>query len=228
MASEPIGLLGGSFDPVHVGHLQLARDALANLPIAEIHLIPAAQPWQKEVLTEAGHRVKMIELAIAQELPFTRRRMILDLREIERGGPTYTVDTLRALRAELGGDVPLVLILGADQFERFDTWREWEAIPDLAHVAVARRASAKAAPSAALAKLRSARYLKYAGDLVDSPAGHIVDLAMTPVDASATEIRQLLGRRLDADGEARLAALVPPPVLDYIRAHHLYAGPHGH
>jgi len=225
---EPIGLLGGSFDPIHVGHLQLARDALANLPIAEIHLIPAAQPWQKDVLTDARHRVQMIELAIAQELPFTRRRMVLAPREIERGGPTYTVDTLRALRSDLGPEVPLVLILGADQFERFDTWREWETIPQLAHVAVARRASARATPSEALARLRSARYLKYAGDLVESPAGHIVDLAMTPVDASATEIRQLLGGRLDADGAARLTALVPPPVLDYIRAHHLYAGPHGH
>jgi nicotinate-nucleotide adenylyltransferase len=225
---EPIGLLGGSFDPIHVGHLQLARDALANLPIAEIHLIPAAQPWQKEVLTESQHRVKMIELAIGQELPFTRRRMILDLREIERGGPTYTVDTLRALRASLGRDVPLVLILGADQFQRFDTWREWEAIPDLVHIAVARRAGATPMLNYALTKLRSARYLKYAGDLADSPAGHIVDLAMTPVDASATEIRQLLGRPLDAGEAARLAALVPPPVLDYIRTHHFYAGPHGH
>ncbi len=102
MDAEPIGLLGGSFDPIHVGHLQLARDALANLPIGEIHLIPAAQPWQKEELTEPLHRVNMIELAIAQELPFTRRRMILDLREIERGGPTYTVDTLRQLRCAPG------------------------------------------------------------------------------------------------------------------------------
>ncbi len=71
----------------------------------------------------------MVELAIEQELPFTRRRMILDLREIERSGPTYTVDTLRELRTSLGTDVPLVLIMGADQFARFDTWREWEAIP---------------------------------------------------------------------------------------------------
>jgi nicotinate-nucleotide adenylyltransferase len=226
--AEPIGLLGGSFDPIHVGHLQLARDALANLPIAGIHLIPVAQPWQKEVLAETRHRVKMIELAIAQELPFTRRRMILDLCEIERGGPTYTVDTLRALRASVGPDVPLVLIVGGDQFERFDTWREWEAIPDLAHLAVARRAGAVPTLNDALTKLRSARYLKYAGDLVDSPAGHIVDLAMTPVDASASEIRRLLGGRPDAGVDARLAALVPPPVLDYIRAHHLYAGPHGH
>jgi nicotinate-nucleotide adenylyltransferase len=154
--------------------------------------------------------------------------MILDLRELERGGPTYTVDTLRDLRSTLGPEVPLVLIMGADQFARFDTWREWESIPELAHLAVAKRAGAAPALSEPLQRLRNARYLKYAGDLVESPAGHIVDLAMTPVDASATEVRQLLGRPAQPAEAARLAALVPPAVLDYIRSQHLYAGPHGH
>jgi nicotinate-nucleotide adenylyltransferase len=227
MGLEPIGLLGGSFDPIHVGHLQLARDALANLPIAAVRLLPAAQPWQKEPLTDAQHRTQMIRLAIDAELPFTRRRLVLDTAEIERGGPTYTIDTLRALRAE-AGTTPLVLIMGADQFARFDTWREWERIPELAHLAVARRVGVAGDLSPALQKLRSARFLKYAGDLVESPAGHIVDLAMTPVDASATEVRRLLAASPQAADEARLAALVPPPVLAYIRTHHLYAGPHGH
>lgn len=225
---EPIGLLGGSFDPIHVGHLQLARDALANLPIAEVHLIPAAQPWQKETLAAADHRTQMIRLAIDSELPFVRRRMVLDLAELERGGPTYTIDTLRDLRTRLGAEVPLVLIIGGDQFERFDTWREWERIPDLAHIAVARRAAVPPRLNPVLQKLRDARYLKYAGDLIESPAGHVVDLAMSPVDVSATEVRRLLGQARSSEDDARLAASVPPAVLDYIRAHHLYVGPHGH
>lgn len=225
---EPIGLLGGSFDPIHVGHLQLARDALANLPIAEVHLIPAAQPWQKETLAAADHRTQMIRLAIDNELPFVRRRMVLDLAELERGGPTYTIDTLRDLRTRLGAEVPLVLIIGGDQFERFDTWREWERIPDLAHIAVARRAAVPPRLNPVLQKLRDARYLKYAGDLIESPAGHVVDLAMSPVDVSATEVRRLLGQARSSKDDARLAASVPPAVLDYIRAHHLYVGPHGH
>ncbi|MGE5714783.1 MAG: nicotinate (nicotinamide) nucleotide adenylyltransferase [Betaproteobacteria bacterium] len=225
---EPIGLLGGSFDPIHVGHLQLARDALANLPIAEVHLIPAAQPWQKETLAAADHRTQMIRLAIDNELPFVRRRMVLDLAELERGGPTYTIDTLRDLRTRLGAEVPLVLIIGGDQFERFDTWREWERIPDLAHIAVARRAAVPPRLNPVLQKLRDARYLKYAGDLIESPAGHVVDLAMSPVDVSATEVRRLLGQARSSEDDARLAASVPPAVLDYIRAHHLYVGPHGH
>jgi nicotinate-nucleotide adenylyltransferase len=225
---DAIGILGGSFDPIHVGHLQLARDALANLPIAEVHLLLAAQPWQKEVLTAAQHRARMIELAIEQELPFTRRRMILDLRELERGGPTYTVDTLRDLRTAMGPEMPLVLIMGADQFARFDTWREWESVPELAHLAVAKLAGAAPALNGLLQRLRNARYLKYARDLVDSPPGHIVHLAMPPVDASATEVRELLGRSTERADATRLAALVPPAVLDYIRSHQLYAGPHGH
>lgn len=225
---EPVGLLGGSFDPIHVGHLQLARDALANLPIAEVHLIPAAQPWQKETLAAADHRTQMIRLAIDNELPFVRRRMVLDLAELERGGPTYTIDTLRDLRTRLGAEVPLVLIIGGDQFERFDTWREWERIPDLAHIAVARRAAVPPRLNPVLQKLRDARFLKYAGDLIESPAGHVVDLAMSPVDVSATEVRRLLGQARSSEDDARLAASVPPAVLDYIRAHHLYVGPHGH
>jgi nicotinate-nucleotide adenylyltransferase len=225
---EPIGLLGGSFDPTHVGHLQLARDALANLPIGEVRFLPAAQPWQKESLTPAEHRIQMIRLAIDNELPFTRRRMIVDLAEIERGGPTYTIDTLREQRARLGPKVPLVLIMGADQFERFDTWREWDRIAELAHIAVARRGTVPPSLNPDLKKFRDAHYLKYPGDLVESAAGHVVDLAMTPVDVSATEVRQLLGRSRGAADDTRLSNSVPPPVLDYIRAHHLYAGPHGH
>jgi len=226
--TEPVGLLGGSFDPIHVGHLQLARDALANLPIGTLQLIPAAQPWQKEPLTPTEHRVRMLELAIGDELRYTRRRLKLDLSEIERGGPTYTIDTLRAVRAELGPTVPLVLIMGSDQFERLESWREWERLADFAHIAVARRGLDTMTLSPALQKLKSARHLKYAADLVEAPAGNIVDLAMTPVDVSATEVRRLLATPESAGTAARLATLVPPPVLAYIRQHHLYSEPHGH
>ena len=225
---DAIGILGGSFDPVHVGHMQLARDALANLPIAEVHLLPAAQAWQKDALTDPAHRAAMIQRAIDGELPFTRRRMLLDLREIDRGGPTYTVDTLSELRREMGADVPVILIMGADQFARFDTWREWERIFELAHLAIARRPGTASALKPGLQKVRDRRYLKYAGDLVDTPGGHIVDLAMTPVDASATIVRALLAETPGGENERRLAALVPPAVLDYIRAHHLYSGHDGH
>jgi nicotinate-nucleotide adenylyltransferase len=215
MIAPVIGLLGGSFDPVHAGHLQLARDALAHLPLDEVRFLPAAQPWQKERITDAAHRAHMIELAIARE-----PRWVLDMHEIERGGTTYTVDTLRALRAGPWPEASLVLIMGSDQFDRFDTWREWQAVSDLVHLAVARRAGVAARPNPTLAAFFGPRHCGPA-ELAHRPAGGVVEFRMTPVDASATEVRRLLAAGgPDADG--RLLQLVPAPVLDYIRAHHLY------
>ena len=215
MIAPTIGLLGGSFDPIHAGHQQLAHDALAHLPLDEVRFVPASQPWQKAQVTDAAHRAHMVGLAIARE-----PRWVLDMHEIERGGPTYTVDTLRALRDGPWPDAALVLIMGSDQFERFDTWREWEAIVDLAHLAVARRAGVAARLNAPLARLWKERQGGL-GELAHRRAGGIVEVPMTAVDASATEVRALLKSR-GADGERRLAQLVPAPVLDYIRAHHLY------
>ena len=144
VTAAPIGLLGGSFDPIHYGHLQLARDALKHLPLAEVRFLPAAQPWQKSPITAAEHRAQMVQLAIADHPRFT-----LDMREIERGGVTYTIDTLHALRLALP-DHPLVLIMGSDQFARFDTWRDWQQIPELARIAVAQRAGAPVQWSASM------------------------------------------------------------------------------
>lgn len=215
MIAPVIGLLGGSFDPIHAGHLQLARDALAHLPLDEVRFLPAAQPWQKGRVTDAAHRAHMVELAIAGE-----PRWALDMHEIERGGATYTIDTLRAMRAGPWPDASLVLIMGSDQFARFDTWREWQAVTDLVHLAVARRAGNATALSQVLAALSTQRHCGPA-ELAHRPAGGIVEFRMTPVDASATEVRRLLASGAP-DARSRLAELVPARVLDYIRAHHLY------
>jgi len=215
MMAPVIGLLGGSFDPIHIGHLQLARDALAHLPLDEVRFIPAAQPWQKERVTDAAHRAHMVELAIARE-----PRCVLDMHEIERGGTTYTIDTLRALRAGPWPEASLVLVMGSDQFERFDTWRDWQAIGDLAHIAVARRAGVAAGLGPALQAFSKERHCGPA-ELAHRPAGGLVDFPMTAVDASATEARRLLAQP-SPDADRRLARLLPPAVLDYIRAHRLY------
>jgi nicotinate-nucleotide adenylyltransferase len=211
--SAAIGLLGGSFDPVHVGHLLLARAARDALALAEVRFIPAARPWQKGELAPAEHRVKMLELALAGE-----PRCLIDPIELQRGGVSYTIDTLRELRARLA-DTPLVLVIGADQMQRLDTWRDWREIPRLAHIAVARRNDAVLTLSWLLQEFYNERW---APRLPDAPAGSIVDLPMQPSDASATEIRALLKQPPSAEHDARLAALLPPAVLDYIRAHHLY------
>ena len=211
-----IGLLGGSFDPIHVGHLQLARDALAQLGLAEVRFLPAGHPWQKGEVTDATHRAQMVLAAIRDE-----KRFVLDIREIERPGPTYTIETLRELRAALGADVPLVLIMGSDQFERLDTWRDWMHLLDLAHLAVARRADAVLTPSYALQEFYNAHWAPPAA-VHEAAHGRIVEIAMTPVDASATEIRAALAQPPSRARDVRLAEIVPGEVLDYIRAHHLY------
>jgi len=211
-----IGLLGGSFDPIHVGHLQLARDALVQLALAELRFIPAGHPWQKAELTDAKHRAQMVLAAIRDE-----PRFVLDMREIERAGPTYTIDTLRELRATLGEHVPLVLVMGSDQFERLDTWRDWTHLLDHAHLAVARRADALLTPSYALQEFFNSHWARTSA-VHESARGRIVEIEMTPVEASATEIRAALAQPPSPARDARLAEIVPKPVLDYIRDHHLY------
>jgi nicotinate-nucleotide adenylyltransferase len=215
LASAPIGLLGGSFDPIHHGHLQLARDALTQLPLDEVRFIPAAQPWQKGPVTAAEHRARMVQLAIAGE-----QRFVLDMHEIERGGITYTIDTLRALRALLP-DRPLVLIMGSDQFARLHTWRHWEQIVDAAHIAVAQRAATALEPNSNVEASERAQRGDPAS-IATHAAGRIVEFAMTPVDVSATEVRHLLSEPQSAERAQRLSAMVPAAVLDYIDSHHLY------
>ena len=210
-----IGLLGGSFDPTHNGHLQLARDALKQLLLKEIRFIPAAQPWQKGPMTAAEHRARMVQLAIAGE-----PRFALDMHEIERGGVTYTIDTLHVLRQQFP-ERPLVLIMGSDQFARLDTWRDWKEIVGAAHIAVAQRARASLQPGPDLQAVVDARRGQ-AADLATRTGGSIVEFEMTPVDASATEVRSLLGEAPSTERAQRLSAMVPALVLDYIDSHHLY------
>ena len=213
--AAPIGLLGGSFDPIHHGHLQLARDALKHLPLEEVRFIPAAQPWQKGPVTAAAHRAQMVRLAIADQA-----RLALDMCEIERGGVTYTIDTLHALRSHLPHR-PLVLVMGSDQFARLDTWRDWQQVIQLAHVAVATRAATHISLSAEMLTVLDKRRGE-AASLTSKPGGNVVEFAMTPVNASATEVRRLLRQPNSTERAQRLSAMVPAAVLDYIDSHHLY------
>lgn len=214
--TPPLGLLGGSFDPIHAGHLQLARDARDQLALAQVRLLPAALPWQKGQITDAAHRARMVALAIAGD-----PALALDLREIERGGPTYTIDTLRSLRTALGPAQPLVLIIGTDQMERLDTWREWSSLVAFAHIAVAQRNARLPKLNPALQAFWHAHHRPVTA-LAAAPAGALVDLPMTPVDASGTEIRALLRQPASAQRDARLARCVPAAVLLYIRREGLY------
>lgn len=214
----PLGLLGGSFDPVHAGHLALAHAARAELGLAQVVFVPAGQPWQKPQITPAHHRLAMLRLAVAQA-----DAGAIDTREITRHGPSYTIDTLRELRREIGAERPLVWLLGLDQLCHLDSWHCWEQLSTLAHVAYAARAgTAPALPPAVAAHVAA----RSAGPqaVATRPAGSFVAFAMPPVDCSATAIRAALAAG-QVDGAARFLAA---PVLAYIHTHQLYTAAHGY
>jgi len=191
-----IGLLGGSFDPVHNAHLALAQTALVSLALDEIQLIPAGQPWQKPTLGATSlHRLKMLELATQGN-----ERITVNPIEIQRTGPTYTIDTLKTL--EPGHDY--FWILGADQLKNFCTWQRWSEIADHVQLAVAQRpGSTLAAPDEL-------------SDWLEAHQRKLVFLPFEQLDISASAIRLRLAKQLSARD------LLPEVVEQYIHEHGLY------
>jgi nicotinate-nucleotide adenylyltransferase len=193
-----IGLFGGTFDPVHLAHVTLARVALDQLQLDEVRWVPAGRPWQKaRSLTSATHRAAMVGLAIADE-----PRFVLDRCEIDRSGASYTYDTVRELQAAQPG-ADWFLIIGQDQYAGLHTWLGWQKLLERVTLAVANR------PGAPL----------QASPEVEQVAHQAVALPM--MDISSTHIRAQVaaGQRVDA--------LVPAAVARYIDLHHLYRGTHG-
>ncbi|MCC7115894.1 MAG: nicotinate-nucleotide adenylyltransferase [Burkholderiales bacterium] len=215
---DPLVLLGGTFDPVHAGHLGLADDVRSALGVSEVRLVPARDPPHRPPPgATAVHRLAMLRLAIEG-----RRGLTLDDREMRRRGRSYTVDTLKELRDRDRGR-SIVLVLGADAFRGLPTWYRWSEILELAHIAVAARPgdpfdSALPEPLVALWENRRTSDPR---DLVAARAGRICIVSITPHDVSASAIRAAIAR----GGPEREAVrpLLAPAVWDYIAAHRLYA-----
>jgi nicotinate-nucleotide adenylyltransferase len=208
-----VGILGGTFDPPHVGHLALARSARDAMQLDEVRLMPTGHSWQKSAAgASALQRLEMVRIALRDVGPAEGLRA--DDREVVRGGQTYTVDTLEALRKELGPDVMLVLIVGSDQLRNLATWRNWQRLFDLAHIAATQRERITLDDLPPEVEAEVARRGRDA--LPEAPAGSIVFFRMPAVAVSATGLRAQL-----AAGE-RPDALSPPAVLDYIQSHRLY------
>jgi nicotinate-nucleotide adenylyltransferase len=191
--TKRVGVLGGTFDPIHDAHLALAHAALKALALDDVLFIPAGQPWQKtNSVSAAMHREAMTRLAIAGTPQFT-----LDSRELQRAGPSFTLDTLRELAAQWPTH-KWVLIIGADQYTKLHTWRDWRVLLGLCTLAVANRpgVSGQAAPE------------------VQAFAHRVVPLPM--LDISSTDIRKQVQRGAD------ISSLVPSSVARYIETHRLY------
>jgi nicotinate-nucleotide adenylyltransferase len=197
--SQPrrIGLFGGTFDPPHLAHLALARLARDALALNVLHWIPAGQPWQKSGrrLAEGLHRVAMVRALVGAEPGF-----VVDTREIDRNGPSYTVDTVREVAREAPG-AELYLVLGQDQYARLDTWREWPALLAACTLAVAGREGVAPVPPTALAAVPH----------------RLQALPLPPMRISSTAVREAVACGQD------VADLAGPGVARYIACHHLYA-----
>lgn len=208
----PLGLFGGTFDPLHTGHLRLAEEAREQLGLATVRLIPAGQPPHRDVPgAPARDRLAMARLAVADNPAFE-----VDPAEVLAAQPSYTILTLERVRAEVGPQRPLVLLLGVDAFLGLPTWKRWRELFDLAHLAVANRPGYTLDPARMTPELAALCAHREAATVPPRPAGALVRFPMTPLAISATDIRQ---RR--AAGRS-LRYLLPAPVLDYISAHQLY------
>jgi nicotinate-nucleotide adenylyltransferase len=186
-----LAIFGGTFDPVHLGHLSVAWEA-AELLDAEVRLLPANVPPHRGVpVASATQRA-----AILREALKGQSRLTLDLRELDRPGPSYTIDTLHELRAE-HGDRPLVLLVGADAFAQLASWHRWRELFEMAHIGVLSRPGVSAGLPDELERELAGRRVADAAKLRVLPAGKVIELAVTPLEISATRIRELLAAGRD-------------------------------
>jgi nicotinate-nucleotide adenylyltransferase len=203
-AQQRIGVFGGAFDPPHMAHVALAQTAVEQLGLDQLRVFPTGDAWHKpRALSAATHRLAMARLAFEN-----LDRVCVDAREIQRAGPTYTVDTLRALQAE-HPLAQLFLILGEDQARALPSWHQWQEILKLAIICVATR-------HAAVDRIDELLSLNGFPDVVPE---HFQRLTLAPMNVGSTQIRALA-----AAGQA-IAPLVPEPVARYISLHHLYQNP---
>ncbi|UYB50977.1 nicotinate-nucleotide adenylyltransferase [Xanthomonas sp. AM6] len=218
--SRPLHLIyGGTFDPIHNGHLAIARAARDAFGVP-VRLMPAADPPHRAAPgADARQRCRMLALAIADE-----PGLLLDRHELQRalaqpGVASYSIDTVRELRAELGAGAPLALLIGADSFVGFTSWRDWRSLLDAAHLVVADRAGSgwERALPAELAQAVAGRWAASPQALAAAPGGRLWCLRQPLRTESASQVRA----RIAAGGD--WAGLVPAPVADYIRAAGLYA-----
>ena len=209
---QPVGVLGGTFDPVHHAHLRTALELLEDLELAQVRFIPVGQPAHRDQPRVSGkHRLRMLELALEGQ-----QALVADDRELSRPGPSYMVETLESLRHQLGELTPLCLILGMDAFAKLDSWHRWRELLQLAHLLVVHRPGSPLPPGEALGELLAEKKLHHYHNLRAQAAGGIWLQPVSQLDISATRIRQRLAQGYSP------RYLLPRVVCDYIQEHDLY------
>ena len=212
MSHSLVGIFGGSFDPVHHGHLRTLVDLEEALGFDQLRLMPAHQsPHKEQPGATNAQRLTMLKLAVTGH-----DHWLIDERELQRGGASYTVDSLQELHRELGDDSHLCLIMGTDAFAAFDRWHQWQTILNLAHIVVVQRPGEHLPDSGQVAELVEQRSAESVDQLRQQQSGLVLQQTLTPIDISATDIRQ----RVTAGSSIRY--LVPDAVWNMIQEQHLY------
>jgi nicotinate-nucleotide adenylyltransferase len=209
MISRPEGILGGTFDPIHCGHLAVADYVGKHCPLEKIHFIPCLEPPHRfKPQASAPQRLEMIKLAIADHPQWLANDI-----DYHRPGPSFMVDTLRILR-EQQPITPWCLILGMDVFNSFNQWREWQNILSLCHLIVVNRPGFSLPKAPWTQDLMSKSVVTDPQQLTTSSSGQLLIMDMDPCDISATQIRHHQINNLEET--------VPPAVFNYIKKHSLY------
>ena len=215
MLAQPIGILGGTFDPIHYGHLRTALELLETLELAEVRFIPCRIPAHRGLpQVTAEQRMTLVQLAMDGQ-----RGFIADDRELRRDGPSYMVDTLASLRNDFGAETPLCLIVGTDAFRDLHTWHRWQNLTDWAHIVVMQRPGVPQPLAPVLETFIRSRVLDDRLALRQTPAGGILFQSVTQLNISATQIRTLL-----TQGQSP-RYLLPEAVLTYLDNQALYRTP---
>jgi nicotinate-nucleotide adenylyltransferase len=208
--AQALGVLGGAFDPVHIGHLRGAIAVREQLGLERVDLLPAAQsPLKGAATVTAADRLAMLEAAVLN-VP----GLGVDARELSREGPSYTVDTLIELRGEVGQARPLIWIVGTDILPALPKWSRWQQLLDLAHLVILERPGADSPPLAVTRWLDQHRIDQSA--LLTAAAGGVVTLDQPVLDIASSDIRALLAAGRDP------RFLLPEVVMEYIESHKLF------
>lgn len=208
---QPIGILGGTFDPIHMGHLRMAIELQGAFNLSKVHIIPCLQPVHRKLPSaSAEQRLAMVKCAVAHE-----PSLIADDREIRRKGPSYMVDTLQQMREELP-NTPLCLLLGIDAFLGFASWHRYNEILDIAHIVIAHRPQYQLPESGIIAEMVKKKRQTDTSFIHQHLAGGILLWPVTALDISATDIRKQIAMGKNP------RYLLPDDVYQYIQQHGVY------